>query len=69
MLAIATGIQGIKKILSDNKSGWHVHNITTDSYLGFYTGTLSEIRKELFSEYSNYRITFFGGNVLSIEIK
>jgi hypothetical protein len=61
-MPIATGIEGIRKILATNAKGWHVVNATTDKYVVFYDETLSDLRKTLATDYPTYRIVEFTGN-------
>jgi hypothetical protein len=68
-MSIQPGIVGIRKILADNRKGWHVHNITTESYVGYYDMTVSELRSHLMNEgYQWYRIIDFMGNGIVIKM-
>lgn len=62
-LTIKKGIKGIRKILSENGSDWHV--FLNNSYSSFEPATLTEVRKA----YGAYILTGVQGNMLSFESK
>jgi hypothetical protein len=59
-MEIANGIEGIRKYLSENKSGWQV--FINDAYVEYSEDTLTYIIKKWSAE--DYRLICIAGNTL-----
>ena len=60
-MRIAKGIKGIRKIINEDRKGWHVYNETVN--LGYYDLTF----KEMLRRHPTSTLIGIAGNTIAIE--